>query len=332
MKYFILINIYLTCLLILGCSINKSNNSTATNKELVFQTGFEGSSRIVTFEEAKTNSITPNYINQTIIGLDSTLSEKSDWVNDLSENSKSGIFIIEYTGGDSTKRYAKIIPEPDNEKNHVLHFWLNDYWLASENEEKARIQADIYDIPRGYKELYQSVRVFLHKDWNILKKYPDKINWLTISEFWNNEWWVENEKYGFRVTLGIGKTSKDECDLSFILAADDSDERDIWTKKNTEIKVPIGKWFTMDYYFKEGNHETGRFMMSITPEGEPTKIVFDITGYTHNTKDPSPNGITGYNPMKLYTSKEIISFMKSNNKTLQIYWDDLKVWKGKISK
>jgi hypothetical protein len=36
-----------------------------------------------------------------------------------------------------------------------------------------------------------------------------------------------------------------------------------------------------------------------------------------------------FNPMKLYTSKELIDFMKSRGKTLQIYWDDYKLWKNK---
>lgn len=47
------------------------------------------------------------------------------------------------------------------------------------------------------------------------------------------------------------------------------------------------------------------------------------------TKDPAPNGFTGYNPMKLYTSKELVSYVKSQGKTLQIYWDDFKLWTNK---
>jgi len=85
----------------------------------------------------------------------------------------------------------------------------------------------------------------------------------------------------------------------------------------------------MDYYFKEGSRDTGRFYLAITPEGEPRQTVFDITNFTHNTRDPSPNGMTGYSPLKLYTSKEIVAFMKSKGKALQIYWDDFKVWKNK---
>lgn len=151
---------------------------------------------------------------------------------------------------------------------------------------------------------------------------------LTISEFWNNEWWLPTEKYGFRVTLGIGKPTAEESDLYFILNAEDAGKKEVW-QNNYKTKVPIGKWFTMEYYFKEGNKETGRFYMAITPDDGTKQVVYNIHNFTQNTFDPEPNGVTGYNPMKLYTSKELVAFMKANGKTLQVYWDDFKLWKDK---
>ena len=286
----------------------------AQTEELLFQSGFEKGSRVI-----------PVKNNHDIIGKDNSLPLKSDWVEDLE---KDATFRIEYTGGDSTKRYGAIVPEPGNPNNNVLKFWLNDSWLADGNQEKARVQCDLYGIKPGLNEFYQSVRVFLTEDFNTVKKYPKRISWLTISEFWNNEWWVKNEPYGFRVTLGIGK-SAGENDLHFILNAENAGQKEVWKANNEDVKVPIGKWFTMEYYLKEGNQETGRFYMAITPDGEPKKVVYDVTNFTHNTNDPSPNGLTGYNPMKLYTSKELVGFMKSEGKTLQIYWDDFKLWTHK---
>lgn len=295
---------------------------TNDNKEeLVFQSGFEGSCQVVSFGE----------INNKIIGKDNTLAEKNDWVNDLDSADRYNNIYFNYTGGDSTKRFAKIIPEPGHPNNKVLWYWLNDSWLASENQQKARVQLDFYGIKKGYKEFYQSVRVFLHDDFNTLKTYPHPINWLTLSEFWNNEWWVKTEKYGFRITLGIGKAAA-ESDLYFILNAENAGQKEVWNARNenrNKVKVPIGKWFTMEYYYKEGDKENGRFYMAITPEGESKQVVFDVKNYTQNTTDPAPDGVTGYNPMKLYTSKEVVGFMRSQGKTLQVYWDDFKLWKNK---
>lgn len=304
-----------------GCAkkaeAKESLQTEVQSEELIFQSGFENDCQVV-----KAGN------DDDIIGKDLTISIKNDWKKDM--DTAIGNFNIQYTGGDSTKRYAKIIPEPGKAANKVLQFWIGDYWAASENTPKARIQGNIYGIKQGFKELYQSVRMFVHNDFKELQYYPNKIDWLTISEFWNNEWWSNpNNNHGFRISLGIGKPTADASKLNFTLGAENENFQRVWTADNTSIKVPIGKWFTMEYYFKEGDSANGRFYMAITPDGESKKVVFDVHNYTHNTTDPNPDGLTEYNPMKLYTSKEIVSYMKTNGKTLQVYWDDFKLWKDK---
>jgi hypothetical protein len=131
------------------------------------------------------------------------------------------------------------------------------------------------------------------------------------------------------VTLGIDKPSTETSELNFILNAENPGQKEIWNADNPRIKVPIGQWFTMEYYFKEGNQETGRFWMAITPAEGAKQVVFDVHNFTHMTQDPAPNGLTGYNPMKLYTSKQLINHVKAQGKTLQVYWDDFRLWKNK---
>ena len=236
-------------------------------------------------------------------------------------------------GGDSSMRFAKIIPEPGRPANHVLHFWLKEPNVGGS---KGRIQGNLYGN-NGLKEFYQSVRIFLHDDFKSVRTFPKTIHWLTLAEFWNNITWSQTVPYRFRITLGIGKPVAAESDLYFILDAEDCelfpDDRQrystVWAETNTDVKVPIGKWFTMEYYYKEGNNETGRFYMTITPDNEPSKVIFDVRKITHNTQDPKPDGVSDFNPIKLYTSKELIEYMKSNGKVLQMYWDDFKLWKDK---
>jgi hypothetical protein len=300
--------------------------------ELVFQSGFEGTSRVIVNSQEIPDFISQGYEIDDITGMDTTLNEKNDWVNDLDKSQNAGHFLIEYTGGDSTQRYVKIIPEPGNTKNHVLQFWLNDSWHASENQQKARIQTDIYGIKEGFKEFYQTQRVFISEDFHTLEHYPGRIPWLTISEFWNNEWWGEGERYGFRISLGIGKPTAENSELNFILNAEDQGQKEVWnanTDESIKIKVPIGKWFTLEYYIKEGNKETGRVYVAITPDGEQKQVVYDVHDFTHNTSDPIPDGFIGWSPQKLYTSKELVAYVKSYGKTLQIYWDDFKLWRNK---
>jgi hypothetical protein len=290
--------------------------------ELLFQSGFEPASQVV-----------PSRADADITGRDNSSTSHNDWVNDLDNHPDVGNFNLQYQGGDSTMRFARIVPEPGNPSNHVLHFWLDK---PNVDGSKGRIQANLYGN-KGMKAFYQSVRMFLTSDFNTVKSFPKQIHWLTITEFWNNITWSQTVPYRFRITLGIGKPVAAESDLHFIVDAQDcelfQDGRQkyttIWSETNRTIKVPIGKWFTMEYYYQEGNQENGRFYMTITPQGEKKQLIFDIRKVTHNTQDPKPDGVTDFNPLKLYTSKELIQYMGSKGKTLQIYWDDFKLWKDR---
>lgn len=293
--------------------------------ELIFQSGFEGTTRVV--QDLGTND--HGSLFEHISGVDNTLNIKNNWDKDWALALNLAFMQVQYTGGKPSQRFIKVDKDPTNPKNHVLHFALNDSWLASEGQIKSRAQTNIYGIKPGLKEFYQSVRVFMTTDFNALRDYPGKITWCTLSEFWNNEWWVSGEPYGFRISLGVGKPSSATHDLNFILNAENAGQKEVWNADNVKIKVPIGKWFRMDYYFKEGNKENGRFWMAITPDGEATQVVFDVHNFTHNTKDPSPNGVTSFNPLKLYTSSSFVAHVKKEGKTLQIFWDDYRLWKNK---
>lgn len=286
----------------------------AAQPQLVFQSGFEGDARVEPLNKEAATLLSPGFAVEHIVG--------SEW-----DKGMDGRFYIEYTGGDEAQRYARIVPEPGRPDNHVLKFWLGDSWAASEGQRKARVQTSMYGIQPGYREFHYSVRVFLHPDFKLLENYPRPISWLTIAEYWNNEWWVKNEPYGFRVTLGLGKRSAASGPLRFILNAEDAGQKEIWQATASEVDVPLGRWFTLDCHYKEGDANSGRYALYITPEGGKRQQVFDVRGATHNTHDPKPDGVTGFNPMKLYTSKELVGYMKAQGSALQVYWDDFRIWK-----
>lgn len=291
-------------------------------EELIFESGFEPDSKVI-----------PKGNDADIIGKDLTFNADNDWVEDLDNHPDVGNFNLQYQGGDSSQRFAKIIPEPGNPENHVLHFWLNEPNVGGK---KGRIQANIYG-GKGWKEFYQSVRIFLHDDFNTVKTFPGEIHWLTIAEYWNNITWSQSVPDRYRLTLGIGKPDKGKGELYFIVDGQDCELFEdgsqkyttIWSEINKNVKVPIGKWFTAEYYYKEGDDKTGRYYMAIQPDGEEKLVIFDVTRFTHNSSDENPDGVSDFNPIKLYTSKKLIDYMTENNKTLQIYWDDFKLWKNK---
>ena len=99
----------------------------------------------------------------------------------------------------------------------------------------------------------------------------------------------------------------------------------MWEFHNGEFVVPIEKWMTFDVHFKEGNAEDGRFVLSITPEGEKATVVHDITNFTHHPNDPAPDGLSHFNPFKLYTSDDLINYITNSGNLLNVYWDDFKL-------
>ena len=317
----ILLLAFAVLLVSMNCRKDETLNMPAQDGDLIFQSGFENDSVIARGSDAD------------IVGADKKLSGHNDWEKDLDNHPDIGNFNLQYQGGDSTMRFARIISEPARPDNHVLQFWLKEPNVGGS---KGRIQANLYGN-KGLKEFYQSVRIFLHDDFNTVRTFPKTLHWLTLAEFWNNITWSQTVPYRFRITLGIGKPVATESDLYFILDAEDCelfpDDRQkyttVWAETNKNVKVPIGKWFTMEYYYKEGDQKDGRFYMAVTPENEQRKVIFDVKKITHNTQDPNPNGVSDFNPVKLYTSKDLIEHMKSNGKTLQIYWDDFKLWKNK---
>lgn len=310
--------------------ITKDPGSGNPGPELIFQSGFESDSKII----SKGEGVVTIHSDEDIIGIDHSLSPPNDWVKDFDHHPDIGNFQLQYQGGNASQRFARIIPEPGNPDNHVLHFWLNE---ANVQGKKGRIQANIYG-GNGLKEFYQSTRIFLHDDFTTVRTYPDKIHWLTIAEYWNNIAWDPAVPYGFRITLGVGKPVEGESDLYFILDAQDSRMMEngrekyitLWAETNEKVKVPIGEWFTLEYYYKEGNEKTGWYYLSIKTETGEKQVIFDLNKITHNTTDPDPEGVSDFNPLKLYTSKGLIDYMRSKGKTLQIYWDDFKLWQDKL--
>lgn len=295
---------------------------------LLFQTGFQNTQSIVNTPDG----------NSTLTGTDNSLPLPNNIEErKLSLSTGGSTFLFNYTGGNSTQRFAEIADDPTSTTNKVLHYRIISPWGAETGAEKARVQYEFYNLKSGLKSFSQSVRVYLPQDFNTLRDYPKEIDWLTIAEFWNNITWQQNVPNRFRVTLGIGKATTTPSDLIFIVDGQDCElfadgkqkYTTLWSEKSTQTNVPIGEWFTLKYSYVEGNAQTGRFKMSIIKSSNGTEqeqVVFDITNFTHNSKDLNPDGVTSFNPMKLYTSKELVNFMKEKNKTLDIYWDDLKIY------
>ncbi len=301
----------LTLLLTPGCS---KEVGALEDDRLLFQSGFEPDVALT---------------DHSIAGADRSLKSRNDWSRDATRF--AGRIAYNLGGPDDRAKpdatAVSIVTDPENKNNHALLLSLRDYRREGQDE-KGRAQVEIYKIAPGLREFSYDVDMYIPADFKLLEHYPRKIDWLTIGEFWNNEFWHKGEKHGFRITVGLAKKPGTHP-LNLRLIADLGDGTVIWERNNAEALLPIGKWFRISYYFREGAGTDGRLTVKITPRGEKTRLLYDVRDYSFAPGNPAPDGLTGFNPMKLYTSRMLIDYMKSKDAHLEIYWDNFKLYKMK---
>jgi hypothetical protein len=184
-------------------------------------------------------------------------------------------------------------------------------------------------------------KLYLHSDYNKLKNYPGTIYWWQIFEYKNWPW----STHFWRGNVDIWKDSgSDQLYWMFTTEYVDFDaptNSEMWNWEiyfkdgtvqkgwgngvtNKAIPVPIGEWFDLEIYFKEGYQDTGRFVMQVNNED-----VFDLE---IATRDPIPDRTSGYMtpvrnifPHKHYISPTLTSFMEGNS---IYYYDDFEFWEG----
>ncbi len=310
-------------IVLVGCDDSDTGVNPNSNEELIFQSGFEPGSTGV-----------PAGAHLDMIGADSSLEEPNDWESDLDDHPSIGDFAFQYEGGEDSERYAVLGEDPENSANTTLRFWLKHPNVEKNGVKfKGRVQANIYNNTAGeLKNVYQKVRLYLHEDMQILTQAPAPFSFLTVFEFWNNPGWIDPDN-GFRITINLVKKDGNlGTPLNFGIhgqTLEGEKYQSIWEEDNSTFAIPIGQWLTTEIYLVEGDGGRGRFKFIVTPDGGEPITVFDITNFTHHPDDDNPDGLSHYNPMKLYTDAELINWVNSNNKVMQLLWDDFSLWVNK---
>ena len=311
-------------------------------QQILFNTGFEGSTRLEASIGPYFHGAPDQY--EDFFGIDPTVPAPNNW-EQIKKHPVLGSLRLYHEGGDESQRYAKIVPDEAASGNHVLRFWIGEPNVLIQGPEgvqpKARIQAELY-YNEGLRDIYQSVRVRFHPTIALLKDFPDAFNWFTLAEFWNKPFWSENDDlsdvpYPFRMSLGLRKQTSGHANALYFAVEAQVMRSDlpsfkveqIWEEVNTDFAVPFGSWMTIESYYREGDPETGRYYVAVTPENGPRVVLFDIHDWTYHPKNPSPDGLTHYNPIKMYTSAEVVEYLRNRSDGLQVDWDDLAFWTGR---
>ena len=237
------------------------------------------------------------------------------------------IFTVNYEAGTIADRYARLTQDPKDSNNQVLHYWLRNAAIPCvfKSHKKGRIQIAINprDANVGLPSFYSKCRIYLHPDIALLKKYPingDRF-WsdITIQQLWMG---AEGEAAPAQISLHVGPDPTNGK-LRISASCSNTKNKSFWNSVNSNIELPVGEWITMETGYVMGDAKSGRFKVVInSPSLKKPITAIDVTNVTYNPKAAKPIGLSHWQPLKFYTSDNIINFIRNNGGVTQIYWDD----------
>ena len=233
--------------------------------------------------------------------------------------------------GDVNDRYARIIVDPTDPDNHILHYWLKNAVIDAgyQSHTKGRIQTGFPGHLVDAFEVYASQRIYIHEDFNLMHTYPpDGDPWwlgVIIQELWSGAAW-EGHPNPSRINISM-YSQNGQMHLQ-MLCKSGIDSRVFWAAYNPQYALPVGEWLKIEIGYRMGNAETGRMVVVITPESTGRReVVFNVTNWTYDPLADEPGGtgpvpLTHWNPQKLYSSDNVIHHIRDAGGTAQVYWDD----------
>ena len=245
-----------------------------------------------------------------------------DWQSDLEGVGPFGNFRIYYEDGNDSQRSAEIV-EVDGDR--ALEFSLSEAHIH--DGEKGRVSTSLRDNV-NLTEFRYRVDVKLADAFELLQQSNERISWMTVAEFWNDQ---PNTDFTFRVTLSIHKEdAAPNTPLTWHLHGQTQDNvskeyTTIWEHSASGVPVPIEQWFTLDVSIREGSDETGLVRVSMTDLNGTEWSVINDSVWTHHPDDAGPDGFETINTMKLYTSGELLDQLPEG-RALVVYWDDFMLW------
>lgn len=297
-----------------------SGSRAQSSTTLIFQSGFEDNVYIIDQTDRDCD----------IVGKDTSLSSKNDWESDLEGHPMIGNVKIHYQGGDTSERIARIIDDPVQPENKVLQFWMNKGNAPTPSGgKKSRIQTNFYNNNNLHEFSFET-RVFFSEEWSWLRDRNEPMGWFLCSEYWNNANWT-GENNAFRVNIHIEKIDGNKGNkLCFQMNSQNMENKDkVWVKDNHSFDIPIGEWFTMNLWIREGDSNSGRVVLAVTKSNGEKITVFDIHETTQHPNDKNPDGFSHFNPLKAYGDDSNLNYVRSQGGVLEVLWDDFKFWAGK---
>lgn len=225
------------------------------------------------------------------------------------------IFEINYELGTKHDRRARIVRDPKDPKNKVLHFWLKNAVIPRNNDLGFKGRIALRGPDKLVSDFDHRCRIMLHSDMSLLRDYPFKIDWFTVAEFFIGD---------FRITFDIFKAKGAGNDLHFSVRAQDKINgkwKTVWSARNNNFKVPVDRWIDLRFTYQQGDENDGRFRAAAKSWIKWAKIA-DVEDRTYNAAE-QPSKIRAFAGFKIYTKDKIIDYVREHGGVVQLYLDSL---------
>ena len=180
---------------------------------------------------------------------------------------------------------------------------------------------------------HTSHRMYIHPDVEYIKNYPELMDWFSLAEIWNHtDPNLDGDPAGSaRWGISIHKLKGAGQPLFWVLYGEylqpsSIQGQDFWKYTNGNIPIPFGQWFTLDIFLKRGDAQTGKIIVTITPDGGTPQTIFDVTGTTMYP-GRSDLWLEDWQPFKLYLDDTYLDWMRGNGKQLTIFYNDFRWYK-----
>ena len=264
---------------------------------VLFQSGFEKDVRVDVMD---------------IVGSDGM-----DWQSDLEGYENVQGFWM-YNRGDSS--FARIVQDPVDPDNRCLYLQV-DRGNRMQCELNFTAESDTRSVDVAFRVLWPDHLANL-------SQFPGRIHWFTVLEIWEHHRKGEggDQAGKTRWTLSFLKDEGVGEPLYWGLTAEGAqpDWHDLWHEENRRTRIPFGRWTDLEIAYQRGKGEAGRFVLTMQPTGEERQVVFDVRRDTEHPVASMP--LRSFQLWKLYTSKEIVDWMREHHVPISAYFDDF-VWR-----
>lgn len=304
----------------LGVALCATTPSAALTP-LVFHAGFDGEVTLAGDDKS-----------MSLAGPDGSGDPDANWTR-LAEHPRVGFVIIGTKANPHQQPLISLAPDPadpDDPERRVLRYFAD---RPNDNTSgiKTRVALNMMALDRVDRFCHRQ-RMYLGEDLAKLRERPERIDWLTLAEYWGQGNWDPSFEYPFRITVnlckdeGAGKPLYLRVHGQTLKAHVPRDQHgrwtSIWEHEARDVEPPIGQWVTTEMFVRDGDAQTGRFVMALTTAGTPRQTLFDVTDWTRHPEDPDDAGFHGVSPMKMYTSAALTDWLREAGGALSVCWDD----------